>query len=184
MLVPTDLQLETSRCILRYPRTGDAARFLSAFQADDFPRYVPLGQITRIEQVRDWVADTQIRWSRGEGYTWTAERKSDHTPVGQVSLVRSGPDNRWSLAFWTHPDCWGQGFATEIARCAMEFAFDGLAASTLWAAAATRNRASLRVLRKLEMTYLGDNPEGYRIHEEPIPTSEFTIGMSDWTRSS
>lgn len=181
MQVPTDHRLETSRCLLRYPLLIDGTRFLSAFESDDFPKYVPLGQINKIEQVRDWIEGSQTIWSKGQGYTWTAERKSDHIAVGQVSLIRFGKDNTWSLAFWIHPDCWGQGFATEIARCAIEFAFVELAASKVWAAAAIWNLASLQVLRKLEMNYLGDNEEGYRINNEPIPTSEFAIEPSEWS---
>jgi RimJ/RimL family protein N-acetyltransferase len=180
MQVSTEHQLETSRCILRYPLLSDSPRLLSAFQSDDFPRYVPLGQIDRIGQVREWIEGAQTRWSKGQGYTWTAERKTDGTVIGQVSLFQTDKEDTWSLAFWIHPDCWGQGYGTEIADCAIGFAFRELSAARVWAAAAKWNLASLQVLRKLGMTYLGDNQDGYRINDEPIPTSEFAIELSDW----
>jgi RimJ/RimL family protein N-acetyltransferase len=166
--------------MLRYPMQSDGPRLLSAFQSDDFPRYVPLGQFDRMGQVREWIEGAQTRWGKGQGYTWTAESKTEGTVIGQVSLVQMDEDDTWSLAFWIHSDCWGQGYGTEIAQGAIGFAFHELSAARVWAAAAKWNLASLQVLRKLGMTYLGDNPDGYRINDEPIPTSEFVIELSDW----
>lgn len=179
MKLSTDHQLETSRCILRYPCLDDSARLLSAFVSDDFPMYVPLGQIENLEQVIEWIEGIHERWQENQGYTWTAERKRDGLLVGQVSLVQFREAGTWSLAFWTHPDCWGQGYATEIASCAVDYAFRELSASRVWAAAAKWNEASLRVLQKLGMKCLGENNEGYRIDDEPIPTKEFALEVSD-----
>jgi ribosomal-protein-alanine N-acetyltransferase len=179
MKLPIDHKLETPRCILRYPYRRDSARLLSTFVSEEFPKYVPLGQIENIEQVIDWIESSHKRWNRGQGYTWTAERISDCLVVGQVSLVQLGKGRTWSLAFWIHPDCWGQGYATEIARCAVECAFRELSATKVWAAAAIWNKGSLRVLEKLGMKYLGENKEGYRINDEPIPTREFALERVD-----
>jgi GNAT superfamily N-acetyltransferase len=91
------------------------------------------------------------------------------------SLLQMEQAGSWSLAFWTHPQVWGQGYASEIAACALECAFRELAARRVWAAAARYNHASLHVLRKLGLSTLGENPAGYRINDRPIPTVEFSI---------
>lgn len=182
MKLSMDHHLETSRCILRYPQPSDSPRLLSAFTSDDFPKYVPLGQIDKMEQVNDWIESAQARWVKGHSYTWTAERKRDGLLVGQVSLVQLKEAGTWSLAFWTHPDCWGQGYATEIASSAVDYAFRELSASRVWAAAAKWNIASLRVLQKLGMKYLGENNEGYRIDDMPIPTKEYALELVDLDR--
>jgi ribosomal-protein-alanine N-acetyltransferase len=179
MNLSIDHKLETPRCILRYPNRTDSVRLLSAFGSKDFPSYVPLGRIGSIEQVIDWIEGSHKRWNTGQGYTWTAERKCDRLVVGQVSLVQLGKSSTWSLAFWTHPDCWGQGYATEIARSAVECAFRELLATKVWAAAAKRNKGSLRVLQKLGLKCLGENNEGYRIDDETIPTKEFSLELVD-----
>ena len=178
--IPTELALETKRCMLRRPRTADASRLLSAFTSKEFPEYVPLGRIDSLEHVRHWIEDGRERWISGAGYTFTAVRKSDQLVIGQVTLVKIEGGETWSLAFWTHPDCWGEGFATEIAGAAIHLAFDQLSAVRIWAAAATWNAASLKVLRKLRMNYLGDNQAGYRLGEDVIPTSEYSLELSDW----
>jgi ribosomal-protein-alanine N-acetyltransferase len=176
----TELALETKRCILRQPRVSDAPRLLSAFTSKEFPEYVTLGRIVSLEQVKDRIEDSRERWISGAGYTFTAIRKSDQLVIGQVALTKIEGGEIWSLAFWTHPDCWGEGFATEIARAAIHLAFDQLSAVRIWAAAAIWNTASLKVLRKLRMNYLGDNQDGYRLGEDAIPTSEYSLELSDW----
>ena len=178
MRVSEDHRLETKRCILRFPSKIDASRLFSAFTSEYFPKYVSLGRTESMEEVHLWIEGAHQRWRDGEGYTWTAERKSDGTLVGQATVTQMDEEPTWALAFWTHTDCWGEGFATEIAQRAIEFAFQELSAARVWAAAATWNEASLRVLEKLEMKYLGENREGYRIDDEPIPTVEFAIDRS------
>jgi len=180
MNLPIDHKLESSRCILRYPNRKDSDRLLSAFVSLDFPKYVPLVRIKNSEHVIEWIENSQKRWNKGQGYTWTAERKSDHLVVGQVSLVQLVKGSTWSLAFWIHPDCWGQGYATEIAGCAVECAFRELSAAKVWAGAAIWNKGSVRVLEKLGMKYLGENKVGYRIDDEPIPTKEFSLEQVDF----
>lgn len=178
--VPQDLRLEAGRCVLRYPDLGDAPRLLSAFRSPAFPRYVPLGQFTSAEQVTQWIKGSQARWARGEGYTWTVEQASDGNLAGQVTLARGPEAGTWALAYWTHPDCWGMGYATEAARRAMAFAFQELGAARVWAGVTPQNLGSRRVLEKLGMIYLADNPEGYRIGGQPVPTQEYEITAATW----
>lgn len=178
--VPQDLRLETGRCVLRYPVLDDAPRLLSAFRSPAFPRYVPLGRLTSPEQVTHWIEGTQARWVQGQSYTWAIEEVRDGRLVGQVSLTRMPEGGAWALAYWTHPDCWGGGYATEAARQAMTFAFQELGATRIWAGVTPWNHGSRRVLKKLGMTYLADNPEGYQLDGEPVPTEEYEITAAHW----
>jgi RimJ/RimL family protein N-acetyltransferase len=178
--IPTDLELETLRCFLRYPVLADVPCLFSAFQSPSFPKYVPLGQISSLEQVKTWIEGSQSRWAEGRAFTWTIELKQDHTVAGQVTVARMPDPGLWALAFWTHPECWGQGYATEAASGAIEFAFDELGAIRVEAGAAKWNLGSLRVLEKLGMAYRSDNPEGYTINQEPIPTQEYELTLSMW----
>jgi ribosomal-protein-alanine N-acetyltransferase len=178
--IPSQLVLETARCILRSPSMDAVERLLSAFVDPDFPRHVPLGQIKTAAQVRNWIDGARSRWQEGLGYTWTAIRKSDTVVVGQVTLSKRDEENTWGLAYWVHPDCWGEGYATETAQCVVDFAFRELRATRIWAAAAVWNDASIRVLQKVGMTYLGDKQEGYRIQDRSIPTKEFEFARSAW----
>jgi RimJ/RimL family protein N-acetyltransferase len=166
--------------VLRYPVLDDAPRMLSAFRSPAFPRYVPLGRLTAPEQVREWIKGSQARWARGHAYTWTLERTRDGMLAGQVTLACRPEAGTWALAYWTHPDCWGQGYATEAAQRAIQFAFQELEAVRVWAGVTPRNEPSRRVLEKLGLTYLADNPEGYRLDDEPVPIREYEITAVTW----
>lgn len=183
-LLATGHQLETERCRLRYPCIDDVRRLQSAFASPSFPSDVPLAQLTSSDQVTQWIEGSQARWARGEGYTWTVEEKTRGTIVGQVSLTRLPSGEGWALAFWSHPDCWGQGYAPEAANRAIHCAFEELGATRVWAAAATWNRASQRVLEKLGMAYVGDNSAGYTMQGRYIATLEFEITRAVWRNSA
>jgi RimJ/RimL family protein N-acetyltransferase len=180
--VPPDTELVTSRCLLRYPRMSDAPRALSAFRSSSFPEDLPLGRIGSIEGARRWIRVAQERWREGSAFTWSVECRSDRVLVGQVTLSQVPEPGRLALAFWIHPDCWGQGLATEAAMRAVEFAFDDLGAERVWAGAAEWNTASARVLRRLGMRRTAANPDGYRIEGEPVATEEFEISRGRWRR--
>ena len=179
-VVPQDLRLDTGRCVLRYPRLEDAAQMLPAFASHSFPRYVPLGRVTSAEQVAQWITGSQERWARGKAYAWALELAEDGALAGQVTLARRPEAGTWALAYWTHPDHWGQGYATEAAGRAMDFAFQELGATRVWAGVTPQNAGSRRVLEKLGMTYLADNPDGYRLDGKPVPIEEYEIEAATW----
>jgi ribosomal-protein-alanine N-acetyltransferase len=179
-IVGADRVLETSRCLLRRPESSDVSRALSAFTSQSFPREVPLGQLSSPQEVLKWIEGAQARWAEGSAYTWTIMRNSDRMLVGQVSLSRTPDPGRWALAFWTHPECWGEGYATEAAERIVAFAFGELGATVVWAGAARWNRASRHILKRLGMVHVSDNPRGYVIRGKPIPTKEYEISRNMW----
>ena len=182
--IPTDTILETNRCRLRYPQMEDAQRAFSAFISPFFPKLLPLGQINSLKETCLWIHNAQSGWKAGETYTWSIARKEDNLLIGQVTLSKMPDAGRWSIAFWIHPENWGKGFATETAHEALGFAFRTLRASSVWAATGMWNEASTSVLNKLGMHHIADNPAGYEINDQPIPTQEFEITLESWLRTT
>lgn len=176
--------MQTERCRLRYPRFDDVPRLQTAFSSPSFPEDVPLAHLTAPGQVRRWIQGCRDRWAQGQGYTWTVEERAGNTIVGQVSLTRLPSSAGWALAFWIHPDSWGQGYAPEAARRAIRFAFEELGANRIWAAAGTWNRPSRQVLKKLGMDHIGDSPAGYTVQGRSIPTVEFEITRAAWQQGA
>jgi len=178
--VATGLTLRSARCVLRHPSFDDAQRLLSAFTHGDFPRLLPLRQITSLGQVRAWIERGQAAWREGAAYAWVVDRQGSGVLLGQVTLARRSGPGAWALAFWVHSDSWGQGYASEVAERVVAFAFDELEASAVWAGAGEWNRGSHGVPQKLGMTHIGDDPQGYRIDGEPVPTREYEISRESW----
>lgn len=178
--VPVGTVLRTPRCLLRCPVFDDAPRLLSAFRSPRFPRLLPLGQISTKAGVESWINEIQTAWENESAYTWSVERAEDVGVLGQITLAKSNAGNRWAIAFWIHPDSWGHGYATEASERVVEFAFRNLAAVSVWAGAATWNLSSIRVLKKLGMLPVADNPKGYVIKGEAVPTKEYEISKARW----
>ena len=55
----------------------------------------------------------------------------------------------WAL----HPDAWGHGYATEVARAALAYGFDTLGLDLIFAITLPDNLASQAVMKRLGLTY-------------------------------
>ena len=55
----------------------------------------------------------------------------------------------WAL----HPDAWGNGYATEVARAALAYGFDALGFELIFAITLPDNHASQAVMKRLGLTY-------------------------------
>ena len=109
------------------------------------------------------------------GISWVMESKKTGDLLGQVTLAKKEENDIWVLAFWTDPENWGTGYATEGAERVLRFGLEDLGAKKIWAGAGVWNKGSCRVLEKLGMKYLGNNPKGYYAKGEPIETREYEI---------
>ena len=119
-----------------------------------------------------WPADRAFTASRstpytGRGFVWGLER--DGRIVGSMAITRA------ELGYMLHPDVWGQGIATRIARRAIAHAFatddlDWIDAS-VWA----DNAASAHVLRKLGFTHWQTRFEHARARGHPAQAHHFRL---------
>jgi [ribosomal protein S5]-alanine N-acetyltransferase len=80
-------------------------------------------------------------------------RRSDQRLIGQCGLARLHQTQETVLGYTFAQDCWGYGYATETTIAWLKFAFDQLQLPKIMAAVKSDNRASLRVLDKLGMSY-------------------------------
>lgn len=65
-------------------------------------------------------------------------------------------DGAYNLGFQLRPEYWGQGYATECGRAAVDYAFRALHIQKLVAGHHPDNAGSRKVLEKLGFTYTGD----------------------------
>jgi RimJ/RimL family protein N-acetyltransferase len=178
--LPIEIRLESAHCVLRYPAQEDIDQVYTALSSPAFPKQLPLGQIRSCEGLVNWITNCQRGWRKGVSFTWTIEQRSGLRVLGQVTLARMDEPGTWAMAFWIDPQFWGQGYVTEAGSRLISYWFQEMGALKIWAAAGLWNTASLRVLDKLGMRYVKDNPKGYEIMQEYIPTQEFEITLSMW----
>ena len=180
MKVAIDTILTSERLTLRPQKAEDASTIFSVVGSPEFPEQLPLKEMDSPHKIETWLQRLAELWEEGQVYSWIMEERDSGQLLGQVTLSKIEGDNKWALAFWTHPHHWGKGYATEGAERIVKFGFEELGAKTIWAVAGKWNLGSNRVLEKLGMTYLGDNPQGYYSKEEPISTHEYEISRETW----
>jgi RimJ/RimL family protein N-acetyltransferase len=89
---------------------------------------------------------------------WMAYDRTTGELVGRGGLSRAELEGQSRLEMgWTvRPDRWGRGYATEIGRAGLAFAFHELGADSVIAFTQPHNRRSLAVMKRLGMRYLGE----------------------------
>ena len=147
-------------------RTLSTARLtLRPFVPDDAPEVARLVDDPRVADVlvelpRPYGVDDATAWietheparRRDARYAFAA-CLPDGTLVGTVALRRSAPGSgRGELGYWTGPEHWGRGYASEAARAVVALGFDVLGFDRIEARHLARNPASGRVLEKAGLT--------------------------------
>ena len=149
-------ELDTERLILRETKPEDAS-FLEAYQnrAEHWQMQAvePANFANGAQRVEGY-----LRF-RGSGedrrlYDFVARTKAAGTPVGQVSLERSGPAIA-SIGFSVAHGHRGNGYAAEMAARMIAFGFDVLGLHRICADIAVENEASRHIAEKIGMIYEG-----------------------------
>lgn len=156
LVLPTfgsPVELHTRRCVLRQWQDSDLVPWAEMNADAEVRRFFP--DVLDAERAgaeasrcRDAIAQ------RGWGM-WALEIPGTFRFAGFVGLNVPHYDAPFVPAVeigWRLPRAaWGQGFATEAAQAALEFAFDRLALREVIAIAVPANAASLRVMERLGM---------------------------------
>lgn len=147
--------IETERLLLRDWRETDLAPF-AALNADPavmefFPKLLDRAESDAVAgRLAAHIAE------RGFGF-WALERKDTGAFVGFTGLCvprfeapfMPAVEIGWRLA----RDQWGQGFATEAARAALDYGFGPLGLAEIVAFVVPENRRSRRVMERLGMAH-------------------------------
>ena len=114
-----------------------------------------MGGVWTAEQVAGHAAAIGSHWEReGFGYYMWFETATGE-PVARGGIARTEFDGvpELEVGWTTVPERWGEGFATELGRAAVDVAFGPLAAPDVVAFTLPHNIASRRVMEKLGFTY-------------------------------
>ena len=150
-----EVRLETERLILRWFREDDLADLYRMTSDPEVMRF--LGDGKPVDEMLTWrhMATYMGHWYyRGFGI-WAVEEKSSHRVVGRIGFMDPfgwpGFELGWTLA----RDSWGNGYATEGARRALEYAFTEMNRDHVISLIAPENVASIKVAERL-----GEKVEG------------------------
>lgn len=168
--------ITTDRLKLRAWREADKP-LLGVIHAD--PEVMQfLGGMKTASETSDFV-EQMMRFSEaGEPFFWAAERIGDGALLGAVGLHCLGTDFPFGPALevgWRFSrDQWGNGYATEAARAALDYAFGRLDAPRVYAFTALANKRSESVMQRLGMEKVHG---GEFAHPDLLPTDPSSMHM-------
>jgi RimJ/RimL family protein N-acetyltransferase len=159
MNIPT---LDTSRLMLRAFSEDDAEPLHRILGEEGVLRYFPSPDPPSLDRVRKFIARQLAHWEE-HGFGWWAV-----VPHGQKELIGWNglqflPETgEVEVGYLLSKPFWGRGLAVEGARPSLQFGFETLGLERIIALVHPENRASIRVIEKLEMS-LVDRAEYFGI---------------------
>ncbi len=171
---------DTARLTIR-PMTLADADFAAALWGDPrVGRYLADRVYIDGDDLRRDIADMDT-WENE--YMFIACDRATGRDIGTCSVGQEGEPGRWGWGYCVHPDCWGRGYATEIARAMMDFALSrGI--HCFQGTVAAEHAASCRVMEKLGLRLHGQSTftkrgtdlryvsNIYRLDLSPEPTGD------------
>ena len=105
--------------------------------------------------------------------------ESNYTPIGMVGVDWRQPE-RPELGYWLGVDYWGQGFATEAARAAIDFTFEEFDIEVMKSGARVANPASRNVLEKCGFQWSGVELHRFEALGSSTPVDCFRLTRGIW----
>ncbi len=147
--------LRTERLLLRPYGEDDLDELAGVFTDPEVMRFVGSGARTR-EQTAEVIVQANAH-EREHGFSvWAVIEAATGRLLGECGLnLLDGTGPRVEVGYVLGRAFWGRGYATEAARESLRAGFVELCLPSIVAVADPRNFASLHVIDKLGMRYLG-----------------------------
>ncbi len=129
----------------------------------------------------EWIATHQDNFATGRELSWAITRQSDGVLLGAVGLI--GLDREHShveLGYWIGKPFWGEGYATEAARAAVDYGFRELKVDRVHAHCFAKNAVSSHILTKIGMSLEGQIRQHIRKWDEFQDLDMFGILRNEW----
>lgn len=149
--------LLTPRLALREFTTADVDDLLRSDGDARVMRQLGAGLPARSrDEIAETIANTVAGYARRPGYGLLhASRRADGAFVGACGLFPIPEGGEVEIAYRLPVDCWGRGYATEMARAVLAHGFDTLGLDHVVGLTWPENVASQNVLRKIGMRERG-----------------------------
>jgi RimJ/RimL family protein N-acetyltransferase len=160
--------LESERLYLRRAALDDLPLFVRKDSDPAVMRYIGDGSVVTDTKRTEAALTARVLsdYDRFPGLgLWVACTRQDDHPIGWFSLkpcdiafigvggALQQPTRHVELGYRLERQAWGRGFATEVARALVAHGFGSLGLEEVVAVTIHENRASIRVMEKLGMSY-------------------------------
>ncbi|ANC76137.1 acetyltransferase [Fictibacillus phosphorivorans] len=175
--------LNTQRIVFREMVSEDwkaIHRYASQEIVSQYQPWGPNHEADTITYVKE-VIDDANRNPR-ERYAFAIVEKQSNLLIGAGELQITSFANRiGEIGYVLHPNYWGKGIATEAGQLLLKFGFEDLQLHRLFATCDPRNKASEKVLIKLDMTLEGVMRETILLKDRWRDSMLFSMLEHEWT---
>ncbi|REJ76340.1 MAG: N-acetyltransferase [Acidobacteria bacterium] len=167
--------IETERLLIRRFREADVDAIHEMRSDPEVMRYIRETAADREESAK-WTEAISAKWeSEGIGYCALVEKATGDI-AGWCGTWRIQETNEVEVGYAIAKTKWGKGFATEAAAAMVDHAFSELRLDYLVAVAYPENEASIRVMKKLGMSFVR---EGTFYGKQLV---QYSIRIADWQK--
>jgi len=147
-------RVTTERLILRSFNKDDLDRFAEIVADPVVIRYATYtGEVLSRSQAWNWLCYILGHWHmRGFGI-WAVEDRRSGGLLGRIGLQYLDWFDDVELVWMLKQSAWGQGFASEGVRAAIDFGFNNLELPCITAVIHTVNQLSIHLAERLGMTF-------------------------------
>ncbi|MEN7550764.1 GNAT family N-acetyltransferase [Rapidithrix thailandica] len=168
--------LETERLRLRMWKEEDFEAYADICADPQVMQYLGKGQTLSRPEAWRHMAFLAGHWHlRGFGH-WALEEKENRRLVGRLGFLQPegwpGFEIGWTLA----RSVWGKGYATEGAKCALQYAFDEMGKEHVISLIHPDNAASVKVAQRL-----GESFE-QEVEITGIPVMVYGLWKAQWVK--
>jgi len=156
-----NILLETERLLLRAPEEGDSQSLERVFGDLEMMHY--LGGAWDKKQVAESLQWWCENWGINNCWYGTLLRKDTLETIGMAGFTENSiqDESGLELSWFVLPEHQKLGFASEITKKLLYFAFDDLKAKRVLAETHPQNPAAGRVLKKLSFKSFGERQHSY-----------------------
>lgn len=175
--------LDTARLRLRTVQRSDLDQIYRLHSDPRAMRYWSFAPWSEPRQALDWFEQRRRMGEREEVWPWAITHAGADGLIGLVTLfaVNRG-SQRAEIGYQLHPSQWGQGYAQEALRAALDYGFDALDLNRIEADIDPRNEASCRLAERIGFRREGYLRERWRVNGEIADTALYGLLRRDFVR--
>jgi ribosomal-protein-alanine N-acetyltransferase len=142
--------LQTERFTLRAAREQDSPDILALYSDERVAQYLPLDPFETMDDAMGELGWYTKIFVEKSGLRWMIEDAKSTKVIGTCGFLnREDVHNRAEIGYDLHPDYWGRGVMTEVARSIIHFGFVNMQLNKIEAKADPQNKGSIALLKKL-----------------------------------
>jgi len=148
--------LQTPRLILRQITLADAPLILELNSDPEVVKYLHEPTLKNVEHAEDVITNIILPQYKNKLGRWAIHTKDNMDFIGWCGLKYRPETEETDLGYRLVQNAWGRGFATEAAQHCLDHGFTVLGLKVITACAHIENLASIQVLEKIGMDFIGE----------------------------